>query len=78
MLDRQIGLPGPQPKPTAAPPTNREARVFIQAIGAGTDQFPRDELAKRGLRLASARGGNYRACRGTRDGAHPGIEPPAS
>src|SRR6516225_10673547 len=34
---------------------------FIQAIGAGTDQFPRDELAKRGIRLASARGVNYRA-----------------
>src|SRR5262249_17474535 len=29
---------------------------FIQAIGAGTDQFPREELAKRGIRLASARG----------------------
>jgi phosphoglycerate dehydrogenase-like enzyme len=34
---------------------------FIQAIGAGTDQFPRKELAKRGIRLASARGVNYRA-----------------
>jgi phosphoglycerate dehydrogenase-like enzyme len=34
---------------------------FIQAIGAGTDQFPRDELAKRGIRLASARGVNTRA-----------------
>jgi phosphoglycerate dehydrogenase-like enzyme len=34
---------------------------FIQAIGAGTDQFPRDELAKRGIRLASAHGVNYRA-----------------
>ena len=34
---------------------------FIQAIGAGTDQFPREELAKRGIRLASARGVNYRA-----------------
>ena len=34
---------------------------FIQAIGAGTDQFPRGELAKRGIRLASARGVNYRA-----------------
>jgi D-2-hydroxyacid dehydrogenase (NADP+) len=32
---------------------------FIQAIGAGTDQFPREELAKRGIRLASARGVNY-------------------
>jgi phosphoglycerate dehydrogenase-like enzyme len=28
---------------------------FIQSIGAGTDQFPRDELAKRGIRLASIR-----------------------
>ncbi len=34
---------------------------FIQAIGAGTDQFPREELAKRSIRLASARGVNYRA-----------------
>jgi phosphoglycerate dehydrogenase-like enzyme len=34
---------------------------LIQSIGAGTDQFPRDELAKRGIRLASARGVNYRA-----------------
>jgi phosphoglycerate dehydrogenase-like enzyme len=34
---------------------------FIQAIGAGTDQFPRDELRKRGIRLASARGVNARA-----------------
>jgi phosphoglycerate dehydrogenase-like enzyme len=34
---------------------------FIQAIGAGTDQFPRDELANRGIRLASARGVNARA-----------------
>jgi D-2-hydroxyacid dehydrogenase (NADP+) len=34
---------------------------FIQAIGAGTDQFQRDELAKRGIRLASARGVNCRA-----------------
>src|SRR5271167_2151524 len=33
---------------------------FIQAIGAGTEQFPRDELAKRGIRLASAHGVNYR------------------
>jgi phosphoglycerate dehydrogenase-like enzyme len=31
---------------------------LIQSIGAGTDQFPRDELAKRGVRLASARGVN--------------------
>ena len=34
---------------------------FIQAIGAGTDQFPREELARRGICLASARGVNYRA-----------------
>jgi D-2-hydroxyacid dehydrogenase (NADP+) len=34
---------------------------FIQSIGAGTDQFPRDELAKRGIRLAGARGVNARA-----------------
>jgi phosphoglycerate dehydrogenase-like enzyme len=34
---------------------------FIQSIGAGTDQFPYDELARRGIRLASARGVNARA-----------------
>jgi phosphoglycerate dehydrogenase-like enzyme len=34
---------------------------FIQAIGAGTDQFPLEGLTKRGIRLASARGVNYRA-----------------
>jgi len=34
---------------------------FIQSIGAGTDQFPRDELTKRGVRLASAAGVNARA-----------------
>jgi D-2-hydroxyacid dehydrogenase (NADP+) len=34
---------------------------FIQAIGAGTDQFPLEELKKRGIRLTSARGVNYRA-----------------
>jgi phosphoglycerate dehydrogenase-like enzyme len=34
---------------------------LIQAIGAGTDQFPLEELKKRGIRLASARGVNYRA-----------------
>jgi phosphoglycerate dehydrogenase-like enzyme len=34
---------------------------FIQAIGAGTDQFSREELANRGIRLASARGVNARA-----------------
>ena len=26
---------------------------FIQSIGAGTDQFPRDELARRGIRLGA-------------------------
>jgi D-2-hydroxyacid dehydrogenase (NADP+) len=35
--------------------------LFIQSIGAGTDQFSRDELTKRGIRLASARGVNARA-----------------
>jgi phosphoglycerate dehydrogenase-like enzyme len=40
----------------------RAARLkYIQSIGAGTDQFPRDALAGRGIRLASARGVNYRA-----------------
>jgi phosphoglycerate dehydrogenase-like enzyme len=34
---------------------------FIQSIGAGTDQFPREELARHGIRLASARGVNARA-----------------
>src|ERR1700738_5549837 len=34
---------------------------LIQAIGAGTDQFPRDALAKRGIRLARARGVNSAA-----------------
>jgi phosphoglycerate dehydrogenase-like enzyme len=34
---------------------------FIQSIGAGTDQFPREELARRGIRLASTRGVNARA-----------------
>jgi phosphoglycerate dehydrogenase-like enzyme len=34
---------------------------FIQSIGAGTDQFPREEFASRGIRLASARGVNARA-----------------
>jgi phosphoglycerate dehydrogenase-like enzyme len=34
---------------------------FIQSIGAGTDQFPREALAARGVRLASARGVNARA-----------------
>jgi phosphoglycerate dehydrogenase-like enzyme len=41
---------------------DRAARLrYIQSIGAGTDQFPRDALAQRGIRLASARGVNYRA-----------------
>jgi len=34
---------------------------FIQSIGAGTDQFPRDLLRARGIRLASAQGVNERA-----------------
>jgi phosphoglycerate dehydrogenase-like enzyme len=34
---------------------------FIQSIGAGTDQFPRDTLAARGIRLASAAGVNANA-----------------
>jgi len=34
---------------------------FIQSIGAGTDQFARDALARQGVRLASARGVNARA-----------------
>jgi phosphoglycerate dehydrogenase-like enzyme len=34
---------------------------FIQSVGAGTDQFPREELVQRGIRLASARGVNARA-----------------
>ena len=34
---------------------------FIQSIGAGTDQFPKAELTRRGIRLASARGVNARA-----------------
>jgi phosphoglycerate dehydrogenase-like enzyme len=34
---------------------------FIQAVGAGTDQFDRDALRARGIRLASARGVNARA-----------------
>ena len=34
---------------------------FIQSIGAGTDQFPRDVLAARGIRLASAAGVNANA-----------------
>jgi D-2-hydroxyacid dehydrogenase (NADP+) len=34
---------------------------FIQSIGAGVDQFPREALAERGIRLASGRGVNARA-----------------
>lgn len=34
---------------------------FIQSIGAGTDQFDRDALRSRGIRLASAQGVNARA-----------------
>jgi phosphoglycerate dehydrogenase-like enzyme len=34
---------------------------FIQSIGAGYDQFPLDELRRRGIRLASARGANSSA-----------------
>ena len=34
---------------------------FIQSIGSGTDQFDRDALRKRGMRLASAQGVNERA-----------------
>jgi lactate dehydrogenase-like 2-hydroxyacid dehydrogenase len=33
---------------------------FIQAIGAGADQFPLEDLTKRGIRLGSARSVNYR------------------
>jgi phosphoglycerate dehydrogenase-like enzyme len=41
---------------------DRASRLrYIQSIGAGTDQFPREELARRGIRLASARGVNARA-----------------
>ena len=34
---------------------------FIQSIGAGTDQFDREKLKQRGIRLASAQGVNMRA-----------------
>jgi phosphoglycerate dehydrogenase-like enzyme len=34
---------------------------FIQSIGAGVDQFPKQLLASRGIRLASAQGVNERA-----------------
>lgn len=40
----------------------RAARLrYIQSIGAGTDQFGREALRARGIRLASARGVNARA-----------------
>ncbi|HXF60442.1 MAG TPA: hypothetical protein VNK95_02425, partial [Caldilineaceae bacterium] len=34
---------------------------YIQSIGAGYDQFPLDELRRRGIRLATARGVNSNA-----------------
>jgi phosphoglycerate dehydrogenase-like enzyme len=34
---------------------------FVQSIAAGTDQFSREALRTRGIRLASAQGGNERA-----------------
>jgi phosphoglycerate dehydrogenase-like enzyme len=34
---------------------------FVQSISAGTDQFPKTEFARRGIRLASAQGANERA-----------------
>jgi len=34
---------------------------YVQSIGAGTDQFPRQGLADRGIRLASAQGVNANA-----------------
>jgi D-2-hydroxyacid dehydrogenase (NADP+) len=34
---------------------------FIQSISAGTDQFARDLIAAKGVRLASAQGANERA-----------------
>ena len=34
---------------------------FIQSIGAGTDQFDREKLKQRGIRLASAQGVNINA-----------------
>jgi phosphoglycerate dehydrogenase-like enzyme len=41
---------------------DRAAKLrLIQSIGAGTDQFPRDELTRRAIRLASAQGVNERA-----------------
>ena len=47
---------------------------FIQSIGAGTDQFPARELARRGIRLASAQGVNCARGRRARDGADPRAE----
>jgi phosphoglycerate dehydrogenase-like enzyme len=35
--------------------------AYVQSIGAGTDQFPRERLRARGIRLASAQGVNERA-----------------
>lgn len=35
--------------------------AFVQSIGAGVDQFPHEELRRRGIRLASARGVNRNA-----------------
>ena len=35
--------------------------AYVQSIGAGVDQFPRDRLAERHIRLASAQGVNARA-----------------
>ena len=35
--------------------------AYIQSIGAGVDQFPREKLSQRGIRLASAQGVNARA-----------------
>lgn len=34
---------------------------FVQSISAGTDQFPKAEFKRRGIRLASAQGANERA-----------------
>ena len=51
---------------------------FIQSIGAGTDQFPRQELARRGIRLASARGVNARAVAEHGMALNARIEPPSS
>src|SRR3974390_1863884 len=35
--------------------------AYIQSIGAGVDQFPKEKLRERGIRLASAQGVNARA-----------------